>query len=586
MKIFKKESLFLYIILDFFVIPLLIYLYLSVPRIYASFSFSNWPDQFPSSYINLNLTFTLLIASFYYIFKLFLYKFTKITFLIFIQIILLLRFIDIEANRIFGFSFSPAFFANLELESIKIVFVQYWLYFIIYMFIIILIFKTIIKIQFSKKYKKYNIIATVLFFIIAVRSIVILNKESWHSDKNFASQLFIEQAYEYYKSENLINDIKWTNTEIKTMKKLGYSFEGSINVKKSSGRLHKNLILIYLEGFNTEFTFAGGSPTQDLTPNLDRFALNNMFIKNFFNAVTPTINSLVSSQCGLLPKFDNYSLDRYIYAPRIKCLSDHLNEMGYKQVLMQGTSVVFSGIRKFSNFHHYDEIIGRDEIKKIYPNKKNRLTSWGFNDLDLFSAIKAKISILKKEQPFHVSILTIDTHPPFEISPECPNYSNNQKHNAIHCLDYIIGDFLRFLEKQELLLNTTILITGDHRMHGSIPFGKVFTALYDPDLKNNFPITNVINSFTPDIAPSILQLLGTEITSMNIGKSFLSLRKEFQFLVSPNFILKENNFKLIQKCPNKILKNTEINLSSGILNDCQVAKIDILYNNWILKGRF
>ena len=143
MKIFKKESLFLYIILDFFVIPLLIYLYLSVPRIYASFSFSNWPDQFPSSYINLNLTFTLLIASFYYIFKLFLYKFTKITFLIFIQIILLLRFIDIEANRIFGFSFSPAFFANLELESIKIVFVQYWLYFIIYMFIIILIFKTI-----------------------------------------------------------------------------------------------------------------------------------------------------------------------------------------------------------------------------------------------------------------------------------------------------------------------------------------------------------------------------------------------------------------------------------------------------------
>ena len=65
MKFFKKESLFLYIILDFFVIPLLIYLYLSIPRIYASFSFSNWSDQFTSSYINSNITFSCARASFF-----------------------------------------------------------------------------------------------------------------------------------------------------------------------------------------------------------------------------------------------------------------------------------------------------------------------------------------------------------------------------------------------------------------------------------------------------------------------------------------------------------------------------------------
>ena len=59
-----------------------------------------------------------------------------------------------------------------------------------------------------------------------------------------------------------------------------------------------NLITIYLEGFQANFTQAGHSPFPGLTPNLDRFAARSLFMSSFYNAVTPTINALISSQCA------------------------------------------------------------------------------------------------------------------------------------------------------------------------------------------------------------------------------------------------------------------------------------------------
>ena len=127
-------------------------------------------------------------------------------------------------------------------------------------------------------------------------------------------------------------------------------------------------------------------------------------------------------------------------------------------------------------------------------------------------------------------------------------------------------------------------MTGDHQMHGSKPgYGKVLAALYTPSLISEFPQIKSFSSYTPDIAPSLLELLGTSITNLNIGKSFMSTRESYQHLVSREFSILNNTFVQSKSCDLAYLKQVKIEKPSGLFNNCQLAKINTLYDIWILR---
>ncbi len=49
------------------------------------------------------------------------------------------------------------------------------------------------------------------------------------------------------------------------------------------------------------------------------------------------------------------------YLPRASCLGDILARQGYRNVFLNGSSLVFAGVGKFFNDHRYARVMGREE---------------------------------------------------------------------------------------------------------------------------------------------------------------------------------------------------------------------------------
>lgn len=580
----NRKALIISLLFDFIALPLIILLILSLPRIYACLTFSDWSTQFPGSYENLNLTLAYLLAALYFLFKQIAYRSTKIVLSTIILLLLATRIVDIEMQRVFGYSFSPQFFAHIEPETFVVFLKQYWLPLAGFIIAVFLVFYYIVKIRCPDyQTRKVKLICACIFALMAIRSIVVLQKNAWHSSVDFASQLFIEQAFAYYQKTDILDRLTYTSEEIEVIEQLGFNLSKGLPDLKSGDLQKYNIIILYLEGFNADFTSVGGSPYLNLTPHLDSFARRNIYFPNFYNAVTPTINSLISGQCGLLPAFDNQSLDKFIYAPDVPCLSDYLDSLNYTQVLLQGSSTVFSGVGRFAEFHHFDEIIGRDVLAKRYPALKNKMTSWGLKDWELMRVARDIIKELSRREPFHISIFTLDTHPPFDTSRKCNIFKEKaRKLNAIHCVDIVFGSFYTFLEEEKILDDTILLVTGDHRVHGGKPYGRVFTALHLPDdmKQRNRRIT--LNTYTPDIAPTILEVIGTDLVSLNVGKSMFSERRNYQRMIAPTFEIYNDRLYPKTKCPGKRLESTRIELLQRPFEDCAHRKINYFIDKWLL----
>ncbi len=579
---------FIRFVFDILILPFLILGYLSLPRLYAVLRFAEPGDYLTSSYYNLNLTLAYLLAASYFLGKQVFYRSTKLIFLVVLQVIFIIRIVDIESFRVFHMSFSPAFFANLELESFRVMAYDYWWGLILLGLYLIVFFLFFMKRAYPPYGKRAGTILTVLMLLILVRSAVVLKKQSWHSSADFAVQLLVEQAYEYYRESDFLDSLQWTETELEVINNLGFDLK-PVSFDYNAVSLQKpNLILIYLEGFQAEFTRAGGSKIKGLTPNLDRFAGNNTYLPNFYNAVTPTINALISTQCGLLPRFGNYSLDKIVYAPNILCLPDYLKGMGYQQTMLLGSSPVFSGIKKYAEFHQYDEVIGRYAIKERYPEYRKGMTTWGINDYDLYRVAVKTVDRLQKSSPFHLTLFTLDTHPPFDTSPECPVFSKDNKlFNAIHCSDYGFGMFYDHLGEIGLLDNSMVVLAGDHMPHGGgREYGRVFAAFRAPGFAAGEGRVIDTISYSPDIIATILDMMGTGLTSKLVGKSVLSSRTQFQHLVSPGFEIYNGKFRSAGKCDKQELLKTTLRDETLPLSDCQREKVLKKLDSWVLHRGF
>ncbi len=90
---------------------------------------------------------------------------------------------------------------------------------------------------------------------------------------------------------------------------------------------------------------------------------------------------------------------------------------------------------------------------------------WGYEDHILFKNAKKHLTELNKsDQPFNLTMLTVDTHfPDGYYCTECRDiYDDNQYANVIACSDRQVVNFVRWIQRQDFYDNTTIVITGDH----------------------------------------------------------------------------------------------------------------------------
>ncbi len=241
----------------------------------------------------------------------------------------------------------------------------------------------------------------------------------------------------------------------------------------------RNLIYIFLESMETTYADKknGGAFENNVIPELTELAEDN----EDFSGTDQKINgghSLVGStwtmgamfaQTSGLPlniAIDGNDMDTQdSFFPGIVTLGDILENEGYSQTLMLGSEAVFGGRELYFTDHGHYDIMDYNYATDNGWIPEDYKVWWGFEDQKLFSFAKDRLQQLSaQEEPFNLTLLTVDTH--FEDGYVCElcndEFGDNQYANVMACSSRQVAEFVKWIQQQDFYENTTIVINGDH----------------------------------------------------------------------------------------------------------------------------
>lgn len=288
---------------------------------------------------------------------------------------------------------------------------------------------------------------TIVFIIISVFFSIIILKGDFVSD---TQSLFLtlhpkKGDFESILNKNGINDYVKPN-----------------QIQSKAG---KNIIIISLESFERAFLdykFA------NLTPNLRK--LKNSF--NYYdleqnNGSSWTTGSLYTYLTGFPAYFalHHNNIFKNTYHSEISSISHVLKKAGYDLTYINGNAD-HGGTKELLNTLNFDKIV---DYKNVKSNKYE--SGYGLRDKDLFELAKKEINNhLSEDNQFALFLSTTDTHHPngiydFRMEPYVSEKESDLEF-MISAVDYMIGDFITFLNKKKILDNTILYIFPDHLKMG------------------------------------------------------------------------------------------------------------------------
>ena len=296
----------------------------------------------------------------------------------------------------------------------------------------------------------------------------------------------------------------------------------------------KNLVYIYLESL--ELTYLDQQMFPGLAPNLVSLgerAIQFTDIRETYGTGW-TIAGMVSSQCGIplvTPGDSNSVSGMGRFLPDAVCVGDMLKANGYALSYMGGASLNFAGKGSFYKDHGFESVEGVDELlpKLEDPDYRNW---WGLYDDSLYPLLFKRIkSLHATAQPFGLFTLTLDTHHPNgNVSASCKSKpyldGANPMLNAVHCADYLVGQFVEKLAANNLLENTVLVIASDHLAMRNTATDRLKTLprrdlalILGADIS---PRTITKTGTTLDLSATVTSLIGGEISAMGFGRNLLS----------------------------------------------------------------
>ena len=300
-----------------------------------------------------------------------------------------------------------------------------------------------------------------------------------------------------------------------------------INVKK-------NLIYIYLESL--ELTYLDQQVFPGLAPNLVSLgtrAIQFTDIRETYGTGW-TIAGMVSSQCGIplvTPGDSNSVSGMGKFLPEAVCLGDMLEANGYALSYMGGASLNFAGKGSFYRDHGFESVEGVDELLPKLENPDYR-NWWGLYDDSLYPLLIERVkSLHATSKPFGLFTLTLDTHHPNgNVSASCRDKpyldGTNPMLNAVHCADYLVGQFVEKLVANKLLENTILVIASDHlamRNTATDSLKKLprrdLALILGGDIS---PRTIAKTGTTLDLSATVASLIGGDINAMGFGRNLLT----------------------------------------------------------------
>jgi len=576
------------IILRFVVLPVILWVFLSLPGLYYAVNYLDLWEVFDTAYVNLNFNFVAIIlgvfAPIYYLSK----KTSRIVFPLILSLLFLIRFFDIGLKSTFEISFSPIVFRSTSFDSFLIALNLFGKELVLITLVGVLCSIVISYLMgFSFHKSKTSIITIVLFLLLAVRSTYIIYNERYYAFEKIPSYLLAKELLEFQDSLKQ-KRIKLSDVEAQNLNKIGIGPQSPGLSKLKNYVQKRNVVILYLESFNTNYTKKGGSHFKDLTPNIDLFIEESVLFSNYFNAVSPTHNSIFSSWCGIFPELhDNYVRENPDYTKSLTCFSDILNSLGYTQKFFFGHGSWYAGITLFLKNHSYEQVTELSHIEREFPAMVKNKHIWGIQDTDLSRYVIRQVEQVENNQPFNIGAFYINTHPPFFTAPDCPKYvlDNTSKLHlqSIHCVDHAVGMILQTLKKRGLMGNTVVVVVGDtpghdHEKGQFLSYNRTLLAVYSPNLK---PGINKTVSYSPDLGPTILEAMGIPVPQIQSGHSILTSRLDFPNLVAPEFSVVDGEYRNGGRCSFEEMGMQKIGIILDDVTDCERRKIFQYLSQWI-----
>lgn len=200
----------------------------------------------------------------------------------------------------------------------------------------------------------------------------------------------------------------------------------------------------------------------DLTPNLRNLAKDWTFYKmNPAMGSSWTSGSLYAHQVGVPAIYPERSIFSHMTSSKLIGLGNILKKAKYKSKYIMPLKE-FEGMDNFLQAYDIEAISEKNSIGNYQE------ASWGMLDFDIFNEAKLQINefLKNKNAPFALFISTVSTHPPngiydMRMQKYIPNKINNFEF-TIASVDYLLNDFISFLNKNGIMQNTSIYIFPDH----------------------------------------------------------------------------------------------------------------------------
>ncbi len=300
--------------------------------------------------------------------------------------------------------------------------------------------------------------------------------------------------------------------------------------------------------------------SEELTPTLYKLSTNGFVFENFYNCFPNTTTNGEYTMCmGLLPDTSktkvessfNASADNYL--PYV--LGNALNKNGYN------TYAYHNYFASFYDRHLTHKNMGYD-FKAISQGLDIKVQN-PCSDHDMM--LESMDEYLNSDKPFQAYYMTYSGHYQYNWDNDMSRkhrdkvdhlpYSEEVK-AYIACnleVEYALAALMEGLEKVGKADNTIIVLTGDHYPYGlnEEQYNELAGEIVDTDFekyRNSFicyvpgmePVTVSDYCSTPDILPTVLNLLGVEYDSrLLVGKDVLSDAPHIAVLFGRNFLTNE-----------------------------------------------
>ena len=297
----------------------------------------------------------------------------------------------------------------------------------------------------------------------------------------------------------------------------------------------KNLVLIYVESLDDTYRHQEIFG-KNLLASLDK--IQGISFPAYRSAPGSwwTIAGITATQCGLplksITMYDGNDQGQVIksFLPNATCLGDILHQAGYKNVYMGGDALAFAGKGMFFKNHHYHEVLGRDDLVNQLVNPK--LSTWGLYDDDLFKLAKVKLDTLHaNNQPFNLTITTIDTHGPHgHFSKYCKSKGATSFESVVECTSDQVSAFVQYMRKNNYLKDTNVVIIGDHLAMENPVYGKLHQVkerlIFNKFISNELVSGNRDAVLPFDMLPTILDFIGFKVEGGKLGLGVTAFSNE------------------------------------------------------------